>query len=214
MSQTRPSKRIRHTSRNAQLRGFRGSVPPKSFPRTCKANQSHRYSMTALPIKTEYAICIVVNIISLAVVAMTPWLTIDEILEIPSAGEHGTDQSWHAAAKSAVSERFTSPKAEAFNPASATNHTGVADLSARAAAPGPHLERSPTSSFRCLCRHSELLRKASFGFKQTFLEDKTSCRSCIHFVKTDKRHRCGLDLPEFMTQDAQDCNNYHQVNHQ
>lgn len=45
--------------------------------------------MTALPIKTEYAICIVVNIISLAVVAMTPWPTIDEILEIPSAGEHG-----------------------------------------------------------------------------------------------------------------------------
>ena len=37
--------------------------------------------MTALPIKTEYAICIVVNIISLAVVAMTPWPTIDEILE-------------------------------------------------------------------------------------------------------------------------------------
>ena len=45
--------------------------------------------MTALPIKTEYAICIVVNIISLAVVAMTPWPTIDEILEIPSAGELG-----------------------------------------------------------------------------------------------------------------------------
>lgn len=45
--------------------------------------------MTALPIKTEYAICIVVNIISLAVVAMTPWPTIDEILGIPSAGEPG-----------------------------------------------------------------------------------------------------------------------------
>ena len=68
--------------------------------------------------------------------------------------------------------------------------------------------------FQMLMKHSELLRKASFGFKQTFLEDKTSCRSCIHFVKTDKRHRCGLGLPEFMTQDAQDCNNYHRVNHQ
>ena len=42
--------------------------------------------MTALPIKTEYAICIVVNIISLAVVAMTPWPTIDEIL--------GNTQCW------------------------------------------------------------------------------------------------------------------------
>ena len=65
-----------------------------------------------------------------------------------------------------------------------------------------------------LMKHSELLRKASFGFKQTFLENKTSCFNCLHLVKTEKRYRCGLDLPEFMTQDAQDCNNYHQVNHQ
>ena len=62
--------------------------------------------------------------------------------------------------------------------------------------------------FQMLMTHSELLRKASLGFKESSLEEKNSCRNCHHLVKTDKRQRCGLDLPEFMTQDAQDCNNY------
>lgn len=68
--------------------------------------------------------------------------------------------------------------------------------------------------FQMLMRHSELLRKASAGFTETYLEDKNSCRNCLHLVKTDKRQRCGLDLPEFMTQDAQDCNNYQKAHFQ
>ena len=87
------------------------------------------------------------------------------------------------------------------------SHIGVAGFSARAAALGAQLEISD-ELFQMLMTHSELLRKASLGFKESSLEEKNSCRNCHHLVKTDKRQRCGLDLPEFMTQDAQDCNNY------
>ena len=89
-------------------------------------------------------------------------------------------------------------------PVSALSHIGVAGLCKSCGARSTRREISD----RALSDADDAQRVTPEGFKRRFkessLEEKNIYRNCHHLVKTDKRQRCGLDLPEFMTQHAQD----------
>ena len=58
--------------------------------------------------------------------------------------------------------------------------------------------------FQTWLAHSKALAKALDVFQDNQVTEKTSCRDCFY----KKGTMCSLGLPEFMTEEAQDCNNF------
>ena len=58
--------------------------------------------------------------------------------------------------------------------------------------------------FQTWLAHSKALAKAMDVFQGNQIADKTSCRDCFYRNGSS----CSLGLPEFMTEEAQDCTNF------